>query len=241
MIRLAVLQHESETGLGRFADLLDDYAVNYELVLTTRGTLPDPLAFDAALGLGGSLAAHDAALLPARRWIRNAVLSDLPYLGLCLGGQLLASALGARVRRGRAEAGVHGVFLTDAAEHDLLFGGLPRRLDVFGWHGDSFELPLGAVPLAGSLACTYQAFRYRAAAYGLQFHPEVRPADVARWCDVPGYRQLLDRSGRQWHDVVDELARATAALDELTGHLLERWLYLAAGMAALRAKLPVPA
>ena len=96
-VHLAVLQHEPETSLGRFGELLADSAVQYEIV-STRRWLPDPLVFDAALSLGGSLAATDTSLLPTRRWIRNAVLSGLPYLGVCLGGQLLASALGARVR-----------------------------------------------------------------------------------------------------------------------------------------------
>jgi hypothetical protein len=68
-VRLAVLQHEPETGLGRFGELLADSGVEYEIV-STRGPLPDPLVFDAALCLGGSLAATDTSLLPARRWIR---------------------------------------------------------------------------------------------------------------------------------------------------------------------------
>jgi GMP synthase-like glutamine amidotransferase len=232
-LSVAILQHEPETGLGRFADLLADSGVDYEL-LFTRGRLPDPLAFDAALCLGGSLAAYDDGLLPARRWVRNAVLGGLPYLGMCLGGQLLASALGAHVGPGGAETGVHGVSLTDAAAKDPLFAGLPGCLDVFGWHGDCFELPRGAVPLAGSLACACEAFRFGVAAYGLQFHPEVRIEDLTRWANVPGYRRLLDESGREWEDVVGELERASVRLDELAAQLVERWLYLVAGVAALR-------
>jgi GMP synthase (glutamine-hydrolysing) len=138
------------------------------------------------------------------------------------------------VRRGGGETGVHSVFPTDAAAHDPLFASLPGRFDVFSWHRDSFQLPRGAVPLAGSIACTYHAFRYGAAAYGLQFHPEVRPADVDRWPDLPGYRRLLDESGREWRDVVGELAHATTALDELAAHLVARWLYVAAGTVAFR-------
>jgi GMP synthase (glutamine-hydrolysing) len=155
---------------------------------TTAGALPDSGRLDGAIALGGSLGVYDPRLLETRRWIRNAVLSGLPFLGICLGGQLLASALGARVARGRPELGLHDIFLTDAAERDPLFAGLPGRLQVFGWHEDAFDLAPGAVPLAGSISCTYQAFRFDAAAYGLQFHPEVRVDDLFRWRGVAGYR-----------------------------------------------------
>jgi GMP synthase (glutamine-hydrolysing) len=232
-LSVAILQHEPETGLGRFADLLADSGVDCE-VISTRGRLPDPQAFDGALCLGGSVGAYDDGLVPARRWVRGAVVSGLPYLGVCLGGQLLASALGAHVGPGSAEMGVHEIFLTDAAAKDPLFDGLPGCLDVFGWHGDCFELPRGAVPLAGSLACTYEAFRFGVAAYALQFHPEVRAEDVARWRNVHSYRVLLDESGREWEDVVRELERASVALQELAAQIVERWLYLCAGVAALR-------
>src|SRR5581483_3015739 len=229
------------TGPGRFAGVLDEFGVAYELVRTTRGPLPDPLAFDGALVLGGSLSADDATLVPVRNWIREAVLAEQPYLGVGLGGQLLARELGAKVRRDRAETGIHEVFLTDAAARDPLFGSVPRRFEVFGWHGESFDLPHAAVPLAGSVDCTYEAFRYGAAAYGLQFHPEVRPRDLANWHAVPGYRQLSESSGREWDVVVAELARASAALDQLASELLERWLYVVAGASTLAARLPAPA
>jgi GMP synthase (glutamine-hydrolysing) len=234
-ISLAVLQNEHQTGLGRFAELLDDFGVEYD-ILSTHGRLTDPRAFDAALCLGGGLTANDETLLPARRWIRDAVHLGLPYLGVCLGGQLLAHALGARVRRGPAETGVHSVFLSDAAEDDALFGDLPARLEVFGWHGDCFELPRGAIPLAGSIASIHQAFRFGASAYALQFHPEVRPEDVARWRGISGYRQLLDEGGREWDEVVEELARAASSLDALAAHLLERWLDVVRDAIALRER-----
>jgi GMP synthase-like glutamine amidotransferase len=241
VIRLAVLQHESETGLGRFADILDDFAVDYQVVSTTRGTLPDPFEFDGALVLGGSRAADDPTLLPTRSWVQDAVLGELPYLGICLGGQLLASALGARVGPGGAEAGIQSVFLTDAGQHDFLFEGLARRFDALGWHGDSFDLPRHALPLAGSLACTHQAFRYGNAAYALQFHPEVRPQDIASWRGRPSYRQLLDFSGRDWSDLVRELEHVAPALDKLATELLERWLCLVVANSALRPRLRLSA
>ena len=121
-MQIAVLQHEVETGLGAFADALSDAGAEYEILGTTNGVaLPDAAGFDGILVLGGSRGAYDDTLLETRRWIRNAVLRETPYLGACLGGQLLASALGGGVESGpRPEVGVHDVCLTEAAAHDRL-------------------------------------------------------------------------------------------------------------------------
>jgi GMP synthase (glutamine-hydrolysing) len=232
-LRIVVLQHERETGLGGFAALLDDARVDYRVVETLSGRLPDPSAFDGAIALGGSLNAYDSHLLETRRWIRNGVLRGLPFLGVCLGGQLLASALGAAVeRQARPELGLHDIYLTDAARSDPLFSGLAGRLTVFGYHEDRFELPPGGVPLAGSIACTYQAFRFGGAAYGFQFHPEMRSSDLANWAGVPGYRRMLNAAGVTRDHLAAELERAAPDLDYLTRQLLDRWLGLLAGVDA---------
>lgn len=240
-LRIIVLQHEPETGLGAFAALLDQAHVDYQIFETLRVPLPDPGAFDGAIALGGSLGAYDPRLLETRRWIRNGVLRGLPFLGVCLGGQLLANALGAPVeRQAQPELGVHDVYLTDAAHRDPLFAGLPGRLPVFGWHEDRFGLPPGAIPLGGSIACTYEAFRFDVAAYGLQFHPEVRPGDLASWACVPGYRRLLDAVDVTPDDLVSEVARVASELDKLARQLLGRWLRLASQVAApAEQRLPV--
>jgi GMP synthase (glutamine-hydrolysing) len=236
ILDIAVLQSERETGLGAFESLLDDAGAELHVAPAQR-PLPDAARFDGVLALGGSLAADDAALAPARRWIRAAVLRGTPFLGVCLGAQLLASALGGAVTRGRPEAGLHDVFLTHAAVVDPLFAGLPRRLEVLGWHEDRFDLPRGAVPLAGSLATTHQAFRYGTAAYGLQFHPEVRPADLARWRGVPGYRELAHRAGVDFDVLAAELERAEPELEALARQLLERWLHVVDAVAELDLRL----
>jgi GMP synthase-like glutamine amidotransferase len=231
-LRIVVLQHEPETGLGAFGALLDETRVDYEIIDTLRGRLPDAAAFDGAIALGGSLNAYDPRLLEGRRWIRNGVLRGLPFLGICLGGQLLASALGAGVeRQAQPELGVHDIYLTDAARRDPLFADLPGRLAVFGWHEDRFELPPGAVPLAGSIACTYQAFRFAAAAYGLQFHPEVRAGDLANWARMPGYRRLLDAADVTPDHLAAELARVRPDPDTLARELLGHWLHLVSEVA----------
>jgi GMP synthase (glutamine-hydrolysing) len=237
-MHVAVLQHEVETGLGAFADALDDAAAEYEILETTNDVpLPDAAGFDGILVLGGSRGADDDTLLETRRWIRNAVERETPLLGVCLGAQLLASALGGGVGSGpRPEVGVHDVFLTEAAAHDPLFVGLPPRLQVFGWHEDGFSLPHGAVPLAGSIAYTNQAFRWGASAYGLQFHVEVRPHGLRQWQNVPGYARLVEAAGADWDALSADLEAAAAALDQTMGALVERWLLVAAAARDLRSQ-----
>jgi GMP synthase (glutamine-hydrolysing) len=242
-LRIAVLQHEAETGLGAFAGPLADAGVEYELVETTGSSpLPDIARYDGVLALGGSLGAGDGSLLEARRWIRAAALRDTPFLGVCLGAQLLAVALGGDLESGRRpEVGLHDVFLTDAARRDPLFASLPRRVRVLGWHEDTFTLPRGAVPLAGSMAYVNQAFRWGAAAYGLQFHLEARPEDLRRWRHVPAYARLLESAGTEVDALLGDLEGAAPALDETMGALIERWLLLVAAVAALRDRQRIPA
>ena len=242
-LRIAVLRHERETGLGALVPVLDDAGVEYEIFDTTGAApLPDDREFDGVIVLGGSLGAYDPALLETRRWIRDAALRDTPFLGICLGGQLLASALGGEVESGlRPEVGVHDVFLTDAARHDPLFAGLPRRLQVFGWHEDTFSLPRRAIPLAGSMAYANQAFRWGATAYGLQFHVEVRPGDLQRWEHLPGYARLFEAADARGDGLDAALEAATPVFDETIRTLIERWLLLVTGAAAVRGRQRIPA
>jgi GMP synthase-like glutamine amidotransferase len=242
-LRIAVLQHEAETDLGAFAGALSNAGAEYEILETTTGdALPDAARFDGALVLGGSRGAQDVALLETRRWIRDAVLRETPMLGVCLGGQLLASALGGSVETGpRPEVGLHDIFLTEAAAHDPLFVGLPPRLQVFGWHEDGFSLPRGAVPLAGSISYTNQAFRWGASAYALQFHVEVRPHDLQRWKEVPDYVRLVELAGAGWDALSADLGAAATALDETMRALIESWLLVVAAARALRGQRRVAA
>jgi len=114
--------------------------------------------------------------------LRAAVDAGLPVLGVCLGAQQLAAALGAEVVAGaEPECGVGEVHLTEAALEDPVFAVAPSPLPCVHWHGDTFTLPAGAVRLAGNQAYENQAFRVGARAYGLQFHVEVTGSLVAHW------------------------------------------------------------
>ncbi len=231
-LRLAVLEHEPETGPGVLAGFLDAAGVDYA-VLEPHHPLPAADELDGAIVLGGSLGVDDVSL-DTRRWLGASVRRGLPCFAVCLGAQLLAGALGANVTRGRAELGVHDIFLLDSARHDPLFVGLPRRLAVFSFHQDRFDLPPRAIPLAGSLDCTYHAFRFGVAAYGFQFHPEVRREDIYRWGNVSGYRRLVEESDEDWDRLAVALERTTPERERLADELLNRWLHLAAAVKTLR-------
>ena len=121
--------------------------------------------------------------------LERAVEARLPVLGVCLGAQLLAKALGARVYPNKTkEIGWYEVELLPGVKDDPLFGGIAKpqaeaksKVTVFQWHGDTFDLPPGAVRLARSEQCENQAFRYGRAAYGLQFHLEVTAEIIESW------------------------------------------------------------
>ena len=117
-----------------------------------------------------------------------------PYWGVCLGVQLLAASLGARVYPGpEPEVGLLPVSMTGEARSDPVFAGAPHELLTLQWHGDTFDLPEGAVRLAGSPAYPNQAFRFQRA-YGVQFHLEVSAEMAREWAEVPEYVASLERT-----------------------------------------------
>ena len=186
--RWVVLQHVAYEGLGTIAPAVSDRGAELAVARIDRGDpVPAPGAVAGMAGLvvmGGPMSVHDAAawLSDERALLRAAVKAGLPVLGVCLGAQQLAAALGAEVTRGPApEVGVGEVHLTPDALHDPVFGAARTPLPCVHWHADTFALPEGAVRLAGNDAYANQAFRVGARAYGLQFHVEVTAALVAHW------------------------------------------------------------
>jgi GMP synthase (glutamine-hydrolysing) len=121
------------------------------------------------------------------RWIRQTIEAEIPLLGICLGSQLLAKACGAKVYPGPVkEIGWYPLELTIAAAADRLFAGCGPKMTVFQWHGDTFDLPPGAVHLAQSPLCRNQAFRMGPSAYGLQFHIEMTSEMIEDWLTDSG-------------------------------------------------------
>jgi len=189
-MRVHWLQHAEHDGPGTLAPALE--ALGHH-VRGTRLDLGEPLpaleAFDALAILGGPMNIHQHAahpwLVAEKSLIRAALATDKRLFGICLGAQLLADALGARVQRAPArERGWWPVTKTTAGQHSPLLAGIPDPFTAFHWHEDTFELPAGAVCLARSAACAQQAFSFDGTrVFGMQFHPEIT-ADAARcWLD----------------------------------------------------------
>jgi GMP synthase-like glutamine amidotransferase len=183
-----VLQHAAFEGPGAIALALKDTGAELTLVRIDRGEAvpaPDSVAgLGGLVALGGPMSVHDSLgwLEEERFLLRAAVETGLPVLGVCLGAQQLAAALGGEVRAGAAsECGVGEVHLTTAALDDPVFSPAPTPLPCVHWHAETFTLPEGAVRLAQNEAYQNQAFRVGRRAYGLQFHVEVTGALVAHW------------------------------------------------------------
>jgi GMP synthase-like glutamine amidotransferase len=217
---LLILRHEPFEHLGRFASILEEHQVKYHY-----HDLGEPWSLKDHSGLiimGGPMSANDniAGLKEELALIEKTLEDDVPLLGICLGSQLIAKALGAQVFRSRElEIGWERVWLTDAAKEDAVFGGLASPETFFHWHGDTFDLPAGAQWLAYSEKCRHQAYRYGRRVYGIQFHPEVTPEMIADWCEQPvncgDVRTLESPIDPHLHDT-----------GEASRKILESWLKL---------------
>jgi GMP synthase (glutamine-hydrolysing) len=148
--------------------------------------------------------------------IREALHLELPVLGICLGAQLLAAALGASVRANPVrEIGWYRLDPAEDAHSDRVCRHLAARPHVFQWHAYTFDLPRGAVHLASTESCRNQAFRHGERAYGLQFHLEADEALIGRWLSVPAYQAEVDadRAGQILRDTQSHI-RAALSLGE---------------------------
>jgi GMP synthase-like glutamine amidotransferase len=186
-----VVQPSDIDPAERLGEWLADAGADLIRCRPARDGVPDGLdGLDAVVCMGGEMGAHDDTdhpWLALLRWLlADAVARGLPVLGVCLGGQLLATATGGAVRRATRgpEAGTMLIAKRDVAAHDPLFAELPLTPDVIQFHYDEIHrLPPGATLLASAPGYPNQAFRVGAAGYGLQCHIETSPATVLSWAD----------------------------------------------------------
>jgi GMP synthase-like glutamine amidotransferase len=201
-MRILVFQHLAVEHPGTLRDLWR--AKGYELhvvELDEGGTIPALDGFDLLVVMGGPQDVWQEDIHPwlvpekaaIRRWV-----GDLgrPYLGICLGHQLLLEVMGGRVGlMDRPEVGLADVELTPEGLNDPLLSGVGRSMRTFQWHGAEVkELPSGVTVLARNSACAVQAIRYGEHAYGLQYHVEITPDTVTDWEAVPAYKASLEQS-----------------------------------------------
>jgi GMP synthase (glutamine-hydrolysing) len=226
--RVLVVQHEPFEGPGTLGEALS--GCELRLARTFAGDpVPASLAEDGLVVLGGGMGVYEADRHPHLReemsLLQAAVRDGRPVLGICLGSQLLAAALGASVAKApRKEIGWFEVDLLPGATDDALFAGAPASFAAFHWHGDAFALPDRAVPLAATAMTPLQAFRAGPRAWGVQFHLET-DRQVLEAMLTSGAEELRDTGA----DASRIRARAAAELPrlrELAVQVFARWAAL---------------
>ena len=219
---LAVL-HQADSVTGRVGEFLQRRGC---LLDECRPMLGEPLPerlddYAAAVVFGGPQSANDDHLPGIRAeldWLdRTALPSGRPLLGICLGAQQIARVLGAAV--GRHEDGVVEIGFTEITPTEAGRDFLPEPTSFYQWHAETFDIPHGAVHLAGTGAFPNQAYRYGEQVYGIEFHPEMTREMIGRWCSSEEGSAKLDQPGAQPH------AEQLASFDRHVGDC-DRWLDL---------------
>ncbi len=232
-MKALILMHAPYEGPGSFGEVLRDGGASVTTVRLYE--TPDaPLVeteFDLIVSLGGPQDADDVTTHPwlAREteMLARAARDGRKVLGICLGSQILARALGATVRRGSGpEIGFSPIQVSDRGKGDPILAGLKETETVMHWHQDTFDLPEGAVHLASSEFTPNQAFRLGRHAYGLQFHLEVTPELLAEWLENPAVRQQLVDTGGSPEQLLEQSKEHDKRLRWLCNSVLSRLVHL---------------
>ncbi|MGH7273832.1 MAG: type 1 glutamine amidotransferase [Nitrospiria bacterium] len=233
MSKVWVLQHIECETLGTIAHSLQSAGISAQYVRTFEGQ-PIPTGMGDAAGLivmGGPMGVYDQSrykfLQDEMRIIDQALQEEKPVLGVCLGSQLLAATLGAKVTKGKKkEIGWHGITLTEAARSDPLWMGVEPSFMAYHWHGDIFELPSGAVSLATSELTQCQALRYGHHAYGFLFHMEITERMIKDM--VKTFRDELQEAGIDGREIIEKAKDPLPQLQRIGGLVFQRWANLVA-------------
>lgn len=196
---ILIVKHIDIEGPGTLGDFLDEKRIPYRTIDLGAGeSLPKDLSnIDAVVVLGGPMNVDEEDKYPFLQqeniFIQDVLRQETPFLGICLGSQLLAKAAGARVSRSPVkEIGWYKIQLTKEGQQDPLFQGFQENEPIYHWHGDMFQIPSNGTLLATAQGCPHQALKVGVNAYGLQFHVEVTDKSIQEWCeeycqnDLPG-------------------------------------------------------
>lgn len=225
LLRILIVQHAADESPGLLRSELERQNISYEIVHPYRGEPFKALdAFTHLIVMGGHMGVNDHSKYPwiqeELELIRKSIRADRPVLGICLGAQMIAAALGKPVRKHDVpELGWVPLKLTDQGRSDPVLKHVLQQPRMFQWHYDTFELPDEAVLLASSAACLNQAFRYKQNVYGLQFHPEVDALLLKLWSQDPEAVQEAHP-----HAPFDELIQTAMEVQDLNRSFIQEFL-----------------
>lgn len=222
-LRAAVLQHVPFEGPGSIADWLNARGAEVRTIRLYAGdALPAPAEVDLVIAMGGPMSVNDdwfhEWLKDEKLFLADCIAAGKAVVGICLGAQLIASALGAKV--GPNEHSEIGWFDIEAvpAEHTFRF---PDRATVLHWHGETFALPAGAKLLASSEACRNQAFQLGQRVIGLQFHCETTPDSLDELLEACGDELVPERFVQEEGDILEALPQHAPANQALMAAVLD--------------------
>ncbi|HZX14642.1 MAG TPA: gamma-glutamyl-gamma-aminobutyrate hydrolase family protein [Thermodesulfobacteriota bacterium] len=231
-MKVLVLRHVPHEHLGTLAEALRANNITYEYINWYENKNPS-ISIDNLHGLiilGGPMNVYETDRYPylemEDRLIKQAIEKDVPILGICLGAQLVAKALGSRVIKNKEkEIGWYPLKITEEGSKDRLFMHFNNEEIVFQWHGDTFEIPESAVHLAESTLCTNQAFRHGSNVYGLQFHIEVTPEMISEWLNVPeNQKEIMSLEGNiNPESIKAEIPKFRGRLNLLAGNVFQEF------------------
>jgi GMP synthase-like glutamine amidotransferase len=228
MKSVVVFRHAAHEGPGYFADFLNRQHIPHKLVRVDAGD-PVPKSLDGISGLvfmGGPMSVNDPlAWIPqVIRLVQTAIEADIPVLGHCLGGQLMAKALGAPVTRNPVkEIGWYPVSVAESAVARAWLGDLPSTFEVYHWHGETFAIPAGATRILASTHCANQGF-VLGKHLALQCHIEMTPALIADWVREVDGELKPSPTVQGGEEMLRDVESRTRALHRVADTFYENWL-----------------
>ncbi len=201
-MNILVFQHLAVEHPGIFCNFMKKDGIHWDTVELDEGeTIPELESYDALIAMGGPMDVWQEReypwLVTEKEAIRKAIIElNIPFLGFCLGHQLMADALGGRVgKMAKPEVGILDIVLTDAGQQSTLFSGSRKNIKSLQWHGaEVITPPPGSTVLAESPVCPVQSLQFGESAFSMQCHIELIDTTISDWGEVPEYKQSLEKT-----------------------------------------------